>query len=132
LRQEILRKPLGLNLFDEDLEKERDQWHFGLFDAAGVLVGCVIVLRLSSSEARIRQMAIAREHQGQGHGRRMLAELETLLAARGFSRLLLHARASAIGFYEKLGYSVVGEEFVEVTIPHVRMGKKSPLPPGEG
>ncbi len=28
---------------------------------------------------------------------------------------------SAVGFYERLGYTVAGEEFVDVTVPHVRM-----------
>jgi predicted GNAT family N-acyltransferase len=123
LRQELLRKPLGLDLYDEDLEKEREQGHFGLFDEDGTLIACVAVLPLSSCAAKIRQMAVARHCRGRGHGRRMLDDLEKRLAARGFTRLVLHARKSAVGFYEKLGYAVVGEEFQEIGIPHVRMEK---------
>ena len=123
LRQEILRKPLGLNLYDEDLEKERQQRHFGLFDADGSLVGCVVFLPLSSCEARIRQMAIAQQHQGHGHGRRMFMELEERLTAEGVTRFVLHARATAEGFYQKLGYTVVSREFLEVGIPHMQMEK---------
>jgi len=33
------------------------------------------------------------------------------------------ARVSAVEFYEKLGYAIVGGEFVEVTIPHRKMEK---------
>ncbi|MEO8175011.1 MAG: GNAT family N-acetyltransferase [Sediminibacterium sp.] len=36
----------------------------------------------------------------------------------------MHARESAVGFYEKHGYKVVGDEFVEVTIPHFIMEKE--------
>jgi predicted GNAT family N-acyltransferase len=36
----------------------------------------------------------------------------------------MHARKNAIGFYEKMGYQVTSEEFLEVTIPHVVMEKK--------
>jgi hypothetical protein len=35
----------------------------------------------------------------------------------------MHARKTALGFYEKLGYSRQGEEFTEVTIPHYIMEK---------
>jgi predicted GNAT family N-acyltransferase len=35
----------------------------------------------------------------------------------------MHARKSAVGFYEKLGYKIVGDEFEEVTIPHFEMQK---------
>jgi predicted GNAT family N-acyltransferase len=35
----------------------------------------------------------------------------------------MHARKSAVGFYEKLGYEIEGDEFEEVTIPHYEMQK---------
>jgi predicted GNAT family N-acyltransferase len=35
----------------------------------------------------------------------------------------MHARKHAIGFYEKMGYKVKGDEFEEVTIPHFLMEK---------
>jgi predicted GNAT family N-acyltransferase len=37
--------------------------------------------------------------------------------------MIMHARSTAIGFYEKMGYTVTGNEFVEVTIPHYTMQK---------
>jgi predicted GNAT family N-acyltransferase len=36
----------------------------------------------------------------------------------------MHARKTATGFYEKLGYVISGGEFEEVTLPHVVMEKK--------
>ena len=53
----------------------------------------------------------------------MMNDLEANLRARGFTRFVLHERVSAVGFYEKLGYSIVGGEFVEVAIPHQKMEK---------
>jgi predicted GNAT family N-acyltransferase len=38
--------------------------------------------------------------------------------------MVMHARKSALGFYEKLGYTPEGDEFEEVTIPHYLMRKK--------
>jgi predicted GNAT family N-acyltransferase len=35
----------------------------------------------------------------------------------------MHARKTAVGFYEKLGYKRIGNEFLEVTIPHYAMEK---------
>jgi TatD DNase family protein len=124
LRQEALRKPIGLNLYDEDLSKEKDQLHFGLFESNGVLVGCVIAALLSPSRARIRQMAVAPEHQGKGYGRVIIEQLETVLLQRGLTDLFMHARMTAVGFYEKLGYVKSGKEIIEVGIPHVRMKKR--------
>jgi len=123
LRHEVLRAPLGLSLYDEDLSQEKQQMHFGLFDQSKNLVACVIAVTLSSSDAKLRQMAVNPEHRGQGHGRNLIHCLEDHLARRGFNRLILHSRMTAVGFYEKLGYAKAGIEFMEVGIPHIRMEK---------
>jgi predicted GNAT family N-acyltransferase len=36
----------------------------------------------------------------------------------------MHARKSAVGFYEKNGYKICSGEFEEVTIPHYVMEKE--------
>jgi hypothetical protein len=123
LREEILRRPLGLTLTEEDLEGEEDQLHFGLFESSGEMVACGVAVPISPTEARIRQMAVLPRRQGEGLGRRLLEAIEGDLRSRGFRTLVLDARTSAAGFYERLGYSAVGEEFLHVTIPHIRMSK---------
>ena len=124
LRNEVLRLPLGLNLYDEDLAQEKDQLHFGLFDQDHHLIACVIAVCYSPTEAKIRQMAVKAEHAGQGNGQRILQSLEEYLADRGITRVFMHARMSAVGFYEKLGYARINHEFAEVGIPHIRMEKQ--------
>jgi predicted GNAT family N-acyltransferase len=36
----------------------------------------------------------------------------------------MHARKDAQGFYEKMGYQASGQEFQEISIPHLIMQKK--------
>jgi len=122
LREAVLRSPLGLQLDEHDLCGEERQWHFGLF-ADEHIVACVIAVPVSPSEARIRQTAVEPSRQRQGLASTMMRQLEDWLAARGIHSLSMHARASAVGFYSKLGYQPVGEAFVEVTIPHRKMVK---------
>jgi predicted GNAT family N-acyltransferase len=124
LRNEVLRLPLGLDLYSEDLQQEKDQSHFGLFDHGKSLIACVVAVPQASGQAKLRQMAVKTGYEGQGIGRRMLLSLEALLASQGMTQLSLHARISAAGFYEKLGYVRSGEPFVEVGIPHIRMEKQ--------
>jgi ribosomal protein S18 acetylase RimI-like enzyme len=124
LREAVLRAPLGLSLSANDLRGEEHQLHYALFTGTDELVGCVIVVPASDGQARIRQMAIAPVHQRQGLASRMMLELEANLITRGFCSLSLHARRSAIGFYQKLGYECSGGEFIEVTLPHRKMSKR--------
>jgi predicted GNAT family N-acyltransferase len=123
LRDRVLRAPLGLSLFDEDLECEVAQQHFGLFDDAQNLVACAIAILLSPTQARIRQMAVRVADQKQGFGRQILRGIEDRLSASGHVQVYLHARMSARRFYEKLEYATTGEEFIEVGISHIRMEK---------
>jgi len=123
LRDTVLRKPLGLTLASEDLEAERGQLHFGLFCEDGTLLGSVIAVSLDSEHARLRQMAVAPEYSGKGHGATILREIESELGRRGFRHITLHARAAVARFYEKSGYAVTGPEFEEVSIPHLPMSK---------
>jgi len=123
LREEVLRVPLGLSLQDEDLSAEKDGLHFGLFAPDGALAACVMAVPLSAGAAKIRQMAVRPALQRRGLGTRLLREVERILAARGITHLELDSRKSALGFYQKLGYTAVGGEFTAVTLPHVRMRK---------
>lgn len=122
LRHRVLRVPLGLDLFVEDLSAEQGQWHYGWF-VDEELAGCSIALPKSTKHAKIRQMAVGPEFQGQGIGRKLLSAVEGDLRNRGIATVELAARVEAIGFYEKLGYHPVGERFVEVGISHQEMQK---------
>lgn len=46
----------------------------------------------------------------------------------GISELVLHSREGVVSFYGKLGFTVVGEPFEEVGIPHRRMEITLPFP----
>ena len=123
LREAVLRAPLGLTLSAQDLRGEDTQWHFGLFDAAGALLACVVAVPVAPGVFKLRQMAVRADTQGQGLGSRLLAEVETRLQEQGATQLLLHARVSAEPFYARQGYRAESEVFEEVGIPHRRMGK---------
>lgn len=130
LRQAVLRAPLGLELVDDDLAAECGQLHFGLYTDDGELIACAIALPRSPTEAKIRQMAVHPAHQGRGCGRILMQAVESDLAARGFTRVVLHARQRVAGFYTRLGYAAEGEPFTEVGLPHLLMKKR--LAPGQG
>jgi predicted GNAT family N-acyltransferase len=126
LRDEVLRAPLGLSLRPEDLESERDEFHFGIFEETGGLLACAVVRPVVAGEVQIRQVAVAPTAQGGGLGRKIMESLEAKMRRRGVSLLRLHARTPVAGFYEKLGYAKIGEEFLEISLPHVEMEKRVP------
>ena len=122
LREEILRKPLGLGFTAEDLEPDKKDILIGAFDD-GRMLGCCILRDEGNRTIRLRQMAVKNNQQGKGIGQQIMRFAETLARDIGYRVLSMHARDTAIGFYEKQGFRVVGEGFMEVTIPHHKMEK---------
>jgi GNAT superfamily N-acetyltransferase len=123
LRDDMLRKPLGLGFTPEELEGEKDNMLIAAFEDEDIL-GCCMLVEEKSHVIRLRQMAVLNDLQGKGIGRALMNFAENLARDRGCKILCMHARKNAIGFYEKMGYKVKGDEFVEITIPHYVMEKK--------
>ena len=123
LRNEILRKPLGLSLKKEELDKEKDDILIGAFEEDKML-GCCLLTRVDDNNVRLRQMAVQNNLQGKGIGASMLNFAENVARDAGYKNMVMHARKTAIHFYEKLGYKICSEEFEEITIPHYLMEKK--------
>ena len=123
LRYQILRKPLGLSFTDEELATEKDDILLGCYEDDS-LEACCVLTKTEPKTVRLRQMAVSAGLQGKGIGRVLMSFAENIARDHGYKRLTMHARKSAVGFYEKNGYKVSGNEFLEVTIPHFEMEKE--------
>lgn len=124
LRDTVLRAPLGLALSEADVRGEDAQIHLLAVDERGKVVGCTLIVPQADGTARIRQMAVAEDHRGKGIGASLMAQAETIARALPVRKLTMHARLSARGFYERLGYRATSDVFLQVTIPHVAMEKR--------
>ncbi|MEO6490391.1 MAG: GNAT family N-acetyltransferase [Ferruginibacter sp.] len=123
LRHQMLRQPLGLTFSQEELEKEKDNILIAAFDDDDML-GCCMLTKVNSNTMQIRQMAVPNNLQGKGIGASLISFMETIARDKGCKCLVMHARDTAVSFYEKFGYKAKGEPFMEVGIPHHVMEKR--------
>lgn len=122
LRREVLRRPLGLDFTPEQLEAEAaDTIVAGLENDK--VIACCLLTPQEDKTLQLRQMAVDSSLQSKGMGREIVRFAETWARNNGYQSMMLHARDIAIGFYEKCGYTLVGEGFTEVGIPHHLMEK---------
>lgn len=89
-------------------------------DAAGRVVATGRLL-VRGAVAGIGRMAADASVRGRGHGSAVLLELHRQAVARGVTEVELHAQVSARGFYERAGYTPVGDEYEEAGIAHITM-----------
>jgi len=122
LRDDILRKPLGLTFSPQELEEEKNNMLIGAFEDEDML-GCCMLVEERPGIVRLRQMAVLNDLQGKGIGRALMNFAENLARDSGYKILSMHARKNVVGFYEKMGYQVTSDEFTEITIPHYVMEK---------
>ncbi len=123
LRHQILRQPLGLDFTQDELEKEKDEILMASFEDDEMLGCCMLTKTEDASTLRLRQMAVPKNLQGKGIGAALLTFAENVARDKGYKKIMMHARDTAIGFYERAGYHVNGETFLELGIPHHIMEK---------
>ncbi|MGH2664448.1 GNAT family N-acetyltransferase [Flavobacterium sp.] len=116
VRQPVLRagKPIESCLFDgDDLETTK---HFGLYFDEN-LVGVVSVFENKSNnfhdeyQMQIRGMAVLEEYQKKGLGNFLINQTEEYAKFQNASLLWFNARETAVAFYEKLNYTIIGSAF---------------------
>ena len=109
---------------------ERDEFedsslHRMLCDACGRVLAVGRLQALDMHTAQIRYMAVASEYQRRGLGSRILRELEQAALDAGHTRILLHARAAALPFYQRRGYQLLSPSHLLFgEIQHYRMTKE--------
>ncbi|CAL8109602.1 unnamed protein product [Orchesella dallaii] len=138
LRNQLLRLPIGLDLFQEDLSQEVNHVTFAAIAKSNgnnsneivieeeKVIGCIILAPLEGNEKtlKLRQMAISPDFQGQGLGAKLVAKAEEYAKEQGKVRLYLHGRKHAVGFYLKCGFRKVNDqEFLELGLPHNALEK---------
>jgi predicted GNAT family N-acyltransferase len=88
------------------------------------LSGEAIACARLKDDGQIGRMAVLTEYRNQGIGQQLLRFVIRTAAEKNIDNVYLHAQVSAIPFYEKHGFTPVGEIFYEANIPHREMLKK--------
>ena len=76
------------------------------------------------SMAKMERVAVCPGCRGRGLGVRVMNVAESAARDAGATSAKLHAQVSVRGFYARLGYEAVGEQFEEAGIPHVEMRRQ--------
>jgi predicted GNAT family N-acyltransferase len=120
LRRVVFIEEQGVSEADEVDGLDEGAIHLLAFDCARP-VGTARML-VKSGVGKIGRVCVLPEARGTGLGAALiLAGLAELRKVTGVAEAYLGSQSHATGFYEKLGFVVEGEEFLDASIPHRHM-----------
>lgn len=107
-RWQILRKAWSQPKGSEQDDLEGQALHRMIVDDNDQIVAVGRLHKCHQYHAQIRFMAVAKNQQGKGLGRRIVDELEQVASRLGVKTITLKARENAVLFYQRLGYKNEG------------------------
>ena len=122
LRYKILLEPLGLKFLDSHRQKEMNYLHIGCVECLDdKLVGGLMLAPVDNDNVRLLQVAVDTKYQREGIGRAMVEYAKQRAREAGYKRMFIHARLTAIHFYEKIGFHQEGDIFEEQGLTFAKM-----------
>ncbi len=121
IRNAVFIREQGIAAALEQDAADADALHVVAYNRLGRALGTGRLLRLEAGVARIGRMAVLASVRGAGVGRPMLDALVAAARDRGEREVVLHAQASAVGFYLRAGFAPRGPAFEEAGIAHQEM-----------
>ena len=124
LRQEVFVVEQACAYLDAD-GQDQASFHLMAFDENEKIIGYVRLLPKGLTYEKypsIGRVAVALQARGTGAGKLLMKEALKQAGLLFFNvSIKISAQCYLIRFYEHLGFSVVGEEYLEDGIPHIGM-----------
>ena len=120
IRVEVFCSEQGYSLTDE-MDDQDPVAHHLLLRKNGLPTGTGRLLIQPGGTVRLGRIALRRSARGTGAGAALVAEMIRRAQALGARQIVVDAQCRVVGFYEKCGFAVSGEEHMDGHVPHVWM-----------
>ena len=121
LRYRVFCDEQGVTFEAEQDGRDPEALHIVAFEDGRMVGTCRLLF--DGGIARLGRMAVEPDLRGHGVGAAILDAAEAESRRGGARRIRLHAQTMARSLYERGGFEVRGDEFMEEGIPHVTMEK---------
>jgi ElaA protein len=120
LRRTVFIEEQGVSEADEVDDKDDEAIHL-LATLNGKPVGSARLLVMGET-GKIGRVCVLVEARGTGLGAQLMqAAVTRFRSVPGVTKVKLGAQTHALGFYERLGFTAIGDEFDDAGIPHREM-----------
>ena len=130
IRQEVLRPGLPIETTHFDGDNDENTFHLGAYLDGKLSSVASFYLKNHPDikeewQFQLRGMATMADSQGKGLSSALLRTAFPMVKRNHVDTVWCNARKNAVGFYEKVGFEIISEEFeIEGVGPHFLMIKK--------
>ncbi|GAA3194788.1 GNAT family N-acetyltransferase [Lentilactobacillus kefiri] len=121
IRRHVFVGEQGINEADEFDGTDSDAIHFVAYQGGQPVATARTTV--TADGVHIQRVATEKEYRHKGYAKQLLTTILQSPMFQDTPRFYLGAQATAIGFYETLGFKQYGQPFMEVGIKHVNMEK---------
>ena len=120
IRTEVFCKEQGFDITQEFDGNDDAAWHIMLYDG-DLPVATGRILCNGEDTYTLGRIAVLVGYRGNQTGRFLVENLIGYAKDLGAKHIKVGAQTRVVGFYEKLGFSVCGEEYMDEHVPHIPM-----------
>ncbi len=94
--------------------------HFILYQGRNAL-GCLRFHKRPDNTVKLERIAVLEQVRGLGYGKELVTAAVEHARTLGYAAVTMHAQYYLLHYYRSLGFSPVGEPFLEADIRHIEM-----------
>jgi thioesterase domain-containing protein len=113
-RWKMLREPWKYPIGSEKDEYEQVSQHRMIRNTQGQVIAVGRVHMNSPEEAQVRHVAVAKEFQGKGLAKMLVAALESIARAEGAVRIVTNSTVLSLAFFKSVGFEIESEAPTEL------------------
>lgn len=122
IRQEVFVTEQGVPLENELDNYEEVATHIIGYDNENMPIATAR-FRPYDNGVKVERVAVLSNQRKTGTGKSLMLFIQQAAQELGYNELILNAQTQAQHFYERLGYSPIGDVFMEENIEHIKMTK---------
>lgn len=108
---------------DIEIDELEDKSHHVVLYEDDQPIGTARIYHRGDGIYKIQRVAVLKNYRGKGVGVQLMKVCELQISKLRGTKITLGAQLQALSFYEKLGYTAEGTEFIDAGIPHQEMTK---------
>lgn len=121
----VTEQNVPLSIEQDTYDTSPETQHFVAYDnISGQAVGAARMRPYQNGVGKVERVAVLSQLRGNKIGQLIMKQLEETAKKNGYQELRLNAQMHAHGFYEQLGYSTMGDTFLEANIEHIAMTRR--------